>query len=601
MATSGSFQTNHRVSGGYNTYATFNWWVNSQNVTENYTDIGWNLVGGTASSNQFIHVYGISVTINGVNMGASWSGNMYNGTVMASGTARIYHNADGSKNFSASAGLSMYSSSSWYSGSGSWNLNTIPRASQPSINTWPNNSPDFNVGDTITIHMNRASNSFTHKVYFNYGTTSKLIAENVTTNCTFDTSTISDALYALIPNAKTYSNTIKVITYNGSTNIGEKTCAYNAKAVEADVRPQFSDFSFQDTNSATTAITGNNQCIISGKSDLKVFVPATNKATPVMHATIANYLASIAGKSATIAYQSSAEASTTFDDIVAPAGAQTLSVSAVDSRGYSKVVSKNVNVIPYSAPTINANATRANNFENTTTLKVSGDYSQILVGDVAKNTISAVTFRYKRTSATSWSTPTSVGAITIKDGKFSVADRVLDLDNSTSWDIEITVTDKLGNVSASLIVSTGIPIFRIGVDGYVYNQEQPIMVSHVGQVIMSTTLDTADKVAKVYGGKWEAWGAGRVPVGVNASDSDFSTPGKTGGAKTVTLTVEQIPNHTHKSPIPLANYSGQYAETHTYGWAKHSGSYPDMNATGGGKAHSNLQPYIAIYMWHRVA
>ena len=55
------------------------------------------------------------------------------------------------------------------------------------------------------------------------------------------------------------------------------------------------------------------------------------------------------------------------------------------------------------------------------------------------------------------------------------------------------------------------------------------MVSHVGQVIMSTTLDTADKVAKVYGGKWEAWGAGRVPVGVNASDSDFSTPGKTGG------------------------------------------------------------------------
>ena len=57
------------------------------------------------------------------------------------------------------------------------------------------------------------------------------------------------------------------------------------------------------------------------------------------------------------------------------------------------------------------------------------------------------------------------------------------------------------------------------------------MVSHVGQVIMSTTLDTADKVAKVYGGKWEAWGAGRVPVGVNASDSDFSTPGKTGGVR----------------------------------------------------------------------
>ena len=606
MATSGSFQTNHRISGSYNTYATFNWWVNSQNTAENYTDIGWNLVGGTASSNQYIHVYGISVTVNGVNQNVNWSGNMYNGTVMASGTARIYHNADGSKNFSASAGLSMHSSSSWYSGSGSWNLDTIPRASQPSINTWPNNSPDFNIGDTITIHMNRASNSFTHKVYFNYGTTSRLIAENVTNSCTFDTSTISDALYALIPNAKTYSNTIKVVTYNGSTNIGEKTCAYNAKAVESDVRPQFSDFSFQDTNVTTTAITGNNQYIISGKSNLKVFIPAVNKATPVAHASIANYLAGIAGKSATIAYQGSAEAGTSFNSLVAPSGAQTISVSAVDSRGYSKAVVKNVNVIPYSAPTINANATRTNNFENTTTLKVSGDYSQVVVGGIAKNAISAVTFRYKKASATNWSTSTSVGTITVKDGKFSVADKVLDLDNSTSWDIEVTVTDKLGSVSASLIVSVGIPIFRIGVDGYVYNQEQPIMVSHVGQVIMSTTLDTADKVAKVYGGKWEAWGAGRVPVGVNASDSDFSTPGKTGGAKTVTLTVKQIPAHKHTINSGWGEGDPGYDSYRYQRWGANNNGWNDWGrlgtgSSGGGEAHNNLQPYQTVYMWKRTA
>ena len=232
---------------------------------------------------------------------------------------------------------------------------------------------------------------------------------------------------------------------------------------------------------------------------------------------------------------------------------------------------------------------------------MSGDYSQVVVGGIAKNAISAVTFRYKKASATNWSTSTSVGIITAKDGKFSVTDKVLDLDNSTSWDIEVTVTDKLGSVSASLIVSVGIPIFRIGIDGYVYNQEQPIMVSHIGQVIMSTTLDTAAKVEAIYGGKWEAWGKGRVPVGVDSSDSDFNTVGKTGGAKTVTLSVEQIPSHTHKSPIPLANYSGQYAETHTYGWAKHSGSYPDMNATGGGKAHQNMPPYATLYMWRRTA
>ena len=36
----------------------------------------------------------------------------------------------------------------------------------------------------------------------------------------------------------------------------------------------------------------------------------------------------------------------------------------------------------------------------------------------------------------------------------------------------------------------------------------------------------------LFGGTWVAWGSGRVPVGVNTSDSDFSSPEKTGGSKT---------------------------------------------------------------------
>lgn len=142
------------------------------------------------------------------------------------------------------------------------------------------------------------------------------------------------------------------------------------------------------------------------------------------------------------------------------------------------------------------------------------------------------------------------------------------------------------------------------------------MVSHVGQVIMSTTLDTADKVAKVYGGKWEAWGAGRVPVGVNASDSDFSTPGKTGGAKTVTLSTDEIPNHCHDVvygsndasvgvTISCTGTGNQVLNLNGWEWSKNSNAPYGNNVfakkTGGGKAHSNLQPYIAIYMWHRVA
>lgn len=131
--TSGSFDTTHRVSGSYNTYATFSWWVSGSG--SNYTDVSWNLTGKTAGPNQYIHVYSASVTVNGTTY-SSWSGNMYNGTVMLSNTTRIYHT--GEFTFSASAGIAQYSSGSWYDGSGSWTLparGTTPTGLDVTINS----------------------------------------------------------------------------------------------------------------------------------------------------------------------------------------------------------------------------------------------------------------------------------------------------------------------------------------------------------------------------------------------------------------------------------------------------------------------------------
>ena len=49
----------------------------------------------------------------------------------------------------------------------------------------------------------------------------------------------------------------------------------------------------------------------------------------------------------------------------------------------------------------------------------------------------------------------------------------------------------------------------------------------VGSIYMSVNNTNP---SNLFGGTWAAWGAGRVPVGVNASDSDFSTVEKTGGS-----------------------------------------------------------------------
>lgn len=139
------------------------------------------------------------ITIDGVNV-CDWTGEIvhylsYGEIEVASGSRTITHNGDGSKTVTVSASLtdnvSVYLSGS---GSLSMGLTTIARASQPSINTWPDNSPNFNVGDTITIHTNRKSTNFTHTVKINYGSSSYTIATGVADSCNFNTAYIAASL-----------------------------------------------------------------------------------------------------------------------------------------------------------------------------------------------------------------------------------------------------------------------------------------------------------------------------------------------------------------------------------------------------------------------
>ena len=132
---------------------------------------------------------------------------------------------------------------------------------------------------------------------------------------------------------------------------------------------------------------------------------------------------------------------------------------------------------------------------------------------------------------------------------------------------------------------------------------------------------------------------GKIPVGYNSSETEFNSLGKTGGAKTHTLTVQEMPSHTH---IQNAHTHTQAAHTHTANHA-HSIRYKQFNIkagtgyyvlrrndsadaydgedsdaaitanvttssvtptinnatatnqnTGGGQAHNNLQPYITM-------
>ena len=82
---------------------------------------------------------------------------------------------------------------------------------------------------------------------------------------------------------------------------------------------------------------------------------------------------------------------------------------------------------------------------------------------------------------------------------------------------------------------------------------------------------------------------GLVSVGVKSSDTDFDTIGKTGGEKTHTLILNEIPAHSHSyTNNPNAIFSSGTGSYSAVGGTQASST----GSSGGGQAHNNLQPYL---------
>ena len=169
----------------------------------------------------------------------------------------------------------------------------------------------------------------------------------------------------------------------------------------------------------------------------------------------------------------------------------------------------------------------------------------------------------------------------------------------------INAYDKYGRFGVGKIPELG-PAGSLDVAGNIYASDMFIagkalrdIIYPIGAIYQSTVNTDP---STFIGGTWERFGNGRVLVGVDENDSDFNMPNKTDGEKKHALTIAEMPSHSH-GQVVTANDTGS-ASRRDYDSDGSAGIYSQgvqTEATGGGQAHNNLQPYITVYMWRRAA
>lgn len=437
MASSGYFNT-----GGYEgRYLQFSWKETSQNVSSNTTTISWTLKGA-GGGNVWYKAGNFKVVIAGETVFSSSERiQLSNGTLVASGTYTFKHDADGTKKFTASAQAGIYSVAVNCTGSSSFTLDTIARASQPSCITWPEHTQNVGeFGDEISIHMNRHSADFTHTVRYQFGTKSGTIATDVETGVKW---VIPLSLMDLLPAVTSGSGTIYVDTYNGSTKIGTKWCGFTAK-VPASVKPKCTIQVLDATNIQDTY--GN---LVKGLSKLYV---KTN-----FYAAYSSPVASYNVNANGVRYT----ANEITTGVISKAGTTTITATVKDKRGRtSDKASASFTVLDYSAPTVTALAVHRcdeDGTENDRGEFVKVTFSAKITSLNSKNT-ALYYVKYKKSTESSY---TEVSLIDLTN-QYSVSDveYIFAADSSSSYVVEVVAKDRHNTAVAGTSASTAFTLIN---------------------------------------------------------------------------------------------------------------------------------------------
>lgn len=628
MALSGNLSTSAFTRDDGTTRTVVFSWTATQNIASNESVVSWVLKGGgTATGSKWVQISELELKIDDVQKyyrSASEHTDCYYGTELASGSFKITHNSDGTGSFKAYVGAGIYNWSINKTGTTTFTLDTIPRASTIG-------ATDANIGANSTILVTRKSASYSHSIKYIFGNMSGYINADgsvstsevviVATSISF---TVPTAFYTQIPENTYGICTLMITTYSGSTKIGSiKTTTFKATAARDNCAPTVYG-SVIDTNDATIALTGDSAKLIRYASTALCTITAEAK------------------NSATINFKSIGDTTVTENTkTIVEIESSSVKFTAKDSRGYetSYTVDKALSSlwVEYIKLTANIVLTRDDPTSGKATLIISGDYFNASFG--AKSNSISIKYRTAQ-SGGSYGNYHTVEA-TLDGNTYSVSVALTGLDYEYSYKAQVIVADELTSLNKTATVSQGIPVFDWGESDFSFHV--PVyfnggiagsalldMIYPVGSIYMSVNSTSP---AALFGGTWE-----RIQDRfLLAAGTDYSA-GATGGEASHTLSTSEIPSHTHAftgTPashihdtflrdadatssadyrylvdtwgtgatalgwtMPLSAASGK--KRMLTGPAIHTPSGTNAR-TGGGASHNNMPPYLAVYIWKRTA
>ncbi len=364
-------------------------WTAIQSVSNNTSKISWELVG-SGSSSEWVVVSELKVTINGLQAyyrNSSNHTNCYNGTKLANGSTTISHNSDGTKSFSIKVEAGIYNWAINCSGSSTFTLNTIARASGIS------SASNVTLGNKCSVKWTPTSSSFKYKLKFSLGKwnyTTGYINPGTTSAYTYTGYTIPLTVASQLPKTTSGTMTAYLYTYSGSTQIGSTASKTFTVVIPSSIIPTIESVTATIDNS-NNSIVNSWGIAVAGYTKVKIAASAKGSyGSTIRSFTISGgYSTTQSGTS--LSYTSSA---------ITSSGNKTFSIVAKDSRGRNST-SKSSSVITFYAyfkPTISS-FTVARSPTDSKKVVVNANWSYASVN--GKNSATC-TLYYKRSKSSTW-------------------------------------------------------------------------------------------------------------------------------------------------------------------------------------------------------